>query len=124
TAVRCQLCALQVGSALRMSLPPPSPESTCLITGASSGIGTELARALASRGHGVTLVARRKERLDQLVEELSREQGIQARAIDCDLSDLNERDRLEAELTAAQLHVEILCNNAGFGTAGPFTSLD
>src|SRR5205085_7747555 len=107
-----------------MSLPPPSPESTCLITGASSGIGTELARSLARRGHGVTLVARRKERLDQLADEVAREHGIQARAIACNLSDANERDRLEEELSAARLQVEVLCNNAGFGTAGPFTSLD
>ncbi len=59
-----------------MPLPPPAADSTCLITGASSGIGAELARALARRGHGVTLVARRRERLRELADELSRQNEV------------------------------------------------
>ncbi len=55
-----------------MALPPPAPDATCLITGASSGIGSELARQLAERGHGITLVARREERLRALADELAR----------------------------------------------------
>ena len=53
-----------------MALPPPEPNSTCLVTGASSGIGAEIARELARRGHGLTLAARREERLRELAEEL------------------------------------------------------
>ncbi len=49
-----------------MPIPLPAPDRTCIVTGASSGIGTEVARVLASRGHGVTLVARRLDRLETL----------------------------------------------------------
>ena len=54
----------------RMALPAPTPESTVVVTGASSGIGAELARELARRGYGVTLVARRTELLEALADEL------------------------------------------------------
>lgn len=53
-----------------MSLPVPAASSTVLITGASSGIGTELARGLAQRGYGLTITARRRDRLEDLAREL------------------------------------------------------
>jgi uncharacterized protein len=59
-----------------MALPPPDPGTTCLITGASSGIGAEIARELAGRGLGVTLVARREERLQELADEIHEEFGV------------------------------------------------
>lgn len=107
-----------------MALPPVSAESTCLITGASSGIGVELARALARRGHGVTLVARRKERLEQLAQELATAYGVRAAALACDLADPAARDGLEEHIASLGLTVELLCNNAGFGSAAPFIKLD
>jgi uncharacterized protein len=103
-----------------VALPPPSPESTCLVTGASSGIGAELARGLARRGHGVTLVARRAERLEQLSAELSAGHGVRAEVVACDLGSEASRDELLAELGRRGLTVEVLVNNAGFGSGGRF----
>jgi len=107
-----------------MALPPPSPGSTCLVTGASSGIGAEVARLLASRGHGVTLVARRTERLDQLAGELRDSYDVRAETLGYDLCDAGPRERMLAELADRGLTVEVLVNNAGFGSGGRFHKLD
>jgi uncharacterized protein len=107
-----------------MTLPPPRPGSTCLITGASSGIGADLARELAARDHGVTLVARREERLEDLAEELTRDHGVRAETVACDVTDEEGRDRLQDELSDRGLEVEVLVNNAGFGSGGAFVELD
>ena len=103
-----------------MPLPPPDPQSTALITGASAGIGREFARSLARRGHGVTLVARRRERLEELAKELADEHGIRAETVPADLSDAGERQRLVDAIAERDLSVEILVNNAGFGIYGRF----
>ena len=100
-----------------MALPEPAESATALITGASAGIGEAIARELASRGHGVTLVARREERLRALAGELSGSYGVRAEAIAADLGDEAARDRLAAQIETLGLEVEILVNNAGFGTA-------
>lgn len=98
-----------------MALPPSSETATALITGASSGIGAEIARELARRGHGVTLVARREDRLRELAAEIGRDNGVRAEAIAADLGDPAERDRLAEAIAGLGLEVEILVNNAGFG---------
>lgn len=103
-----------------MPLPPPDPGSTAVVTGASAGIGRELARGLARRGHGVTLVARRRERLEELAGELADAHGIRAEALPADLGDAGDRARLADAIAERQLAVEILVNNAGFGIYGPF----
>ena len=95
-----------------------------LITGASSGIGAEIARELARRGHGVTLVARREERLRDLAEELRVDYGIRAETIAADVSQERPRDRLTRELEGRGLTVDVLVNNAGFGSGGRFAELD
>jgi short-subunit dehydrogenase len=105
-------------------LPEPSPDGTALVTGASAGIGQEIARELARRGHGLTLVARRRERLEALAEELAGEHGIRAEALPCDLTDADARRELPGRVDALGLHVDVLVNNAGFGTAGPFHEAD
>jgi short-subunit dehydrogenase len=101
-------------------LPRPSAEGTALVTGASAGIGQEIARELARRGHGVTLVARRRDRLQALAGELASEHGVRAEVLPCDLLDPDARAALPGRVAELGLRVDVLVNNAGFGTAGPF----
>jgi short-subunit dehydrogenase len=105
-----------------MSLPAPAPDSTALVTGASAGIGREIARALAARGYGVTLVARRAERLEALAEELRAAHGVRVEVLPADLASAVACEELVAEVGRRGLQVEILVNNAGFGIYGPFGS--
>jgi short-subunit dehydrogenase len=107
-----------------MPLPVPAPDRTALVTGASSGIGVEIARGLAARGHGVTLVARREVRLRELADELARQHGVRAEVIGCDLSDLADRNRLVEQVAERGLAVSILVNNAGVSTMGPVQKAD
>jgi hypothetical protein len=102
-----------------MALPPPSSTSTALVTGASSGIGADLARELARRGHGVTLVARREARLSDLAAELHKAYGVRSEVVALDLTDAEARAELPRTLTERGLTVDILVNNAGFSTTGP-----
>jgi len=100
-----------------MALPTPSPTTTAVVTGASSGIGADLARELAGRGHGVTLVARREDRLRDLADELSKD--VRVEVIAGDVSDPAARADLFDEVERRGLTVDILVNNAGLGTIGP-----
>ena len=106
-----------------MALPPPAADRTAVITGASSGIGAAIARELARRGHGVTLVARRADKLESLAAEL-RAKGVQAHVLVADLSDREARARLLDRTAELGLAPEILVNNAGFTTVGPVTKSD
>jgi uncharacterized protein len=81
-----------------MALPPPAEGSTCLVTGASSGIGAEIARELARRGHGVTLMARREDRLRELAAEIERAHRVRAEAVGCDVADQDARARAVGEI--------------------------
>jgi hypothetical protein len=107
-----------------MSLPKPSSQSTALVTGASGGIGAEIARDLARRGHGVVLVARRKDRLEALADDLREEFGVRAETVSADLAKPASRSRLQGRITELGLDVSILVNNAGFATGGPFSESD
>lgn len=95
-----------------------------VVTGASAGIGAEIARELARRGHGVVLIARRKERLAALAEELEQEYGVRAETISADLGKAASRSRIQGRITELAMDVDILVNNAGFATGGPFHESD
>lgn len=99
-------------------------EKTALITGASSGIGAEFAAALAARGDDLVLVARSLSRLESLAAQLNQQHGVRVEVIGQDLTAPDAAARVTEELAARQLSVDILINNAGFGSAGRFEDLD
>ncbi len=107
-----------------MALPTPKENATAIVTGASSGIGAEIARELARRGHGLTLVARRADRLEALADELARAHSIRVEVIAADLTAAASRGALPAQLEARGLHADVLVNNAGFTTMGPVSTAD
>ena len=91
---------------------------TALVTGASSGIGEQFARALASRGNELILVARRRERLEGLASELP----TRAEVVECDLA--SDAASLPAKVAELGMEVDLLVNNAGFGSWGRFLEQD
>ncbi len=97
---------------------------TTLITGASSGIGEVFARKLAARGRNVMLVARTMERLAALSDELRGAHKIEAQYVALDLAEEEAPARLFAETERRGLEVEMLVNNAGFGSIGEFAELE
>ncbi|MGW4996552.1 SDR family NAD(P)-dependent oxidoreductase [Streptomyces hydrogenans] len=96
---------------------------TALITGASSGLGAEFAEQLAGRGHDVVLVARSGDRLAALAERLTAAHGVRAHVLVQDLAVPDAARRVAEELGARGLAVDLLVNNAGFGTCGRFEEI-
>jgi short-subunit dehydrogenase len=107
-----------------MSIPAPTHHSTALVTGASSGIGAALALQLAARGHHLTLVARRGDRLDELAARIRTEHGVGAEVLPCDLADPSARAALVSQVRGSGRVVSVLVNNAGFATGGDFSTID
>ena len=97
---------------------------TALITGASGGLGLELARRFAADGHDVVLVARRRAELEALASRLATEHGIRTHVLTEDLGDAAAPTRIFAELRRRGVEVDFLVNNAGFGTRGRFAERD
>lgn len=105
-----------------MTLPAPGPDRTAVVTGASSGIGAEIARELVRRGHGVTLVARRAEKLRELATELGGD--VRVEVLSADLADRSARADLLTQISDLGLSPDILVNNAGLSTLGPVVAAD
>lgn len=95
-----------------------------LVTGASSGLGREFARQLAGRGHHVVLVARDETRLRALADELASGHGVEVEVLVADLADRAQLQRVADRLGAADRPVDLLVNNAGFGSRKGFVSGD
>ena len=97
---------------------------TVLITGASAGIGEELARLFAANRHDLVLVARNADKLQALSGELGRAHSVQARVLAADLSDPAAPPRIFEELRRQGISIDVLVNNAGFGASGPYAEID
>jgi hypothetical protein len=97
---------------------------TALITGASVGIGYELAKVFAENGHDLVLVARDQPRLEQVATELESGGKIKARVLAKDLSHPNASREIFDELMRESVQVDFLLNNAGFGTHGEFSQIE
>ncbi len=95
-------------------------ETYTLITGASSGIGLEMAKILASKNHNLILVARNVDRLQSIKEDLESKYGIKVKTIRKDLSSSVNAEVLYHEIKKERLEVQYLINNAGVGNYGPF----
>ena len=105
-----------------MNVPEPVAGATAVVTGATAGIGAELARMLAAAGHDLLLVARTADRLSANAAELEREHGVSVSTRPCDLSDPAEAAELGTEL--ADRDISVLCLNAGQGVFGAFAETD
>jgi uncharacterized protein len=109
---------------VKLKVAPEDRGRTALITGASSGIGAELARVSAEHGFNVILVARRKDKLETLAEELTVRHGVDAAVIVADLSKPDVPQDIFGEIARRGLHADLLYNNAGVGDAFAFHEAD
>jgi uncharacterized protein len=99
-------------------------KETVLITGASSGLGMELAKLFAADGSDLVLVARREERLIELADELKSEHGIEAHVLPKDLSKKSAPKEIFSHINKENIEIDVVVNNAGFGNKGQIADLD
>jgi len=107
-----------------MALPPPRSDAAALITGASSGIGAAIAGELCRRGHNAILVARRRDRLEDLAARLHGEHGTRVEVMVCDVAEDASRRGLIDGVRASGLDVDVAVLSAGFGMTGPYLEHD
>ncbi|MDP2052311.1 MAG: SDR family oxidoreductase [Acidobacteriota bacterium] len=96
---------------------------TALVTGASSGIGKAFAELLAARGYSLVVTARRRDRLDELAEQLHAAHGVATHVIVADLADPDAPARIAGVVRAQGLRIDVLVNNAGYGVPGSYVSV-
>lgn len=111
-------------SMLENSSPTSPVKNTALITGASSGIGLELAKVHAKKGGNLVLVARNTKKLDELKSELEKTYGIQVYIITKDLSIIGAAQEVYDEIKGQNIEINSLINNAGFGDYGMFVETE
>lgn len=99
-------------------------KNTALITGASNGIGLELAKIHASKSHDLVLIARNKSKLEEIKKELEEQYKVSVYLIIKDLSEINAAQEIYNETTKQNIQIDYLINNAGFGDYGMFTETD
>ena len=99
-------------------------EKTALITGASGGIGYELGKLFAAGGYDLVLVARSEQKLNELAADFCEAHGVKATVLAKDLSDPAAPDEIFSALQAQSITVDVLVNNAGYGTYGPFAEIE
>ncbi|HEX6144601.1 MAG TPA: SDR family oxidoreductase [Geminicoccaceae bacterium] len=102
----------------------PRASETVLVTGASAGIGAELARCFARDGAGLVLVARRADRLRALADELRTRHRTEVTVLPADLAEQGAGQRIAADLAERGIGIDVLVNNAGFGGRGRLVELD
>jgi uncharacterized protein len=109
-----------------VSNAPVTKNRLALVTGASAGLGAEFARQLAAARYDVVLVARRRERLEALAQELMAKHDVQAIVLPCDLARMEARDDIMAALATAApgRSIDMLVNNAGFSIPASFAATD
>ena len=97
---------------------------TVLITGASSGIGKEMAYVYAENNYNLILVARRKENLEAIKSDIEHKHKLNVQRFDIDLSQIDSAELLYKKVSEKGIKVDVLINNAGFGINGKFKEID